>query len=174
MMSCRKVERDLARYVVGALPPWSRKIIVRHLDGCVACRRLVESHHRVAFLIDSVPREDPPVGLWSGVMNAIASETPGARRIPSVSSDWRPGAVVAATGLAVGMFLGHYVGSMDAANDVSSATLPGAPTAVATFVQHHNRLAANDPLVDQVSMAAYVTAAFRDSERNQGTTWEPR
>jgi hypothetical protein len=168
MMNCQKVERIVARYVVGTLPPWSRIAVVRHLDQCGSCRLLVESHYRVAFLVDSLPGDEPPAGLWNAVFNEIAEETPGRSPMPVAHRDWKPSVAVAAAGLAVGVVLGQLMGNpMPSLHEASNITPVIAPN-VATYVQQHGRLASEDPLTDQVSLAAYITAASRDNQRMEG------
>jgi len=166
-MNCEKFERIVARYVVGTLPPWSRNAAVRHLDQCGSCRILIESHYRVAFLVDSLSGEEPPVGLWNAVFNEIAEETPGKSSVPTTHRDWKPSLAVAAAGLAVGVALGQFMGNPVPAFHEADTITPITPN-VATYVQQHGRLASEDPLTDQVSLAAYITAASRDNQRMEG------
>jgi len=165
MLACQKTEQVVSRYVVGALPPWSRIAVARHLDHCTPCRRLVESHHRVAFLLEAVEPKDPPVGLWNGVVNEIASDAPGSARIPSAPRDWRPGLLVATAGVAVGVLLGQTLGNVSTFAPSPIAVAPQPSPAISTFVQQHSRLAAQDPLADPISLGAYVTIAYRENER---------
>ena len=174
MPACQKYERSLHRYIVGALPPWSRASIARHLDLCPDCRRLAESHHHLTFLLEAQPLSDPPTGLWNGVLNQIAEEKPGARRIPSAPWDWRPSVAVATAGLTMGVLMGHFLGSPAASEPASNfASISTAPSPVVTFAQHHSRMDALDPLADHVSLAAYATTASRSTEQWVGRPETP-
>jgi hypothetical protein len=125
------------------------------------------------MLVESVSREgtEPPSGLWNRVMNEIGEEAPGNARIPSASRDWRPGIAVAAAGLAVGVFIGQRAGTpaYDASPAAApyTASLPMAVPTVGSYIQQRNRFAMQDPLADQISLAAYMTAASRDNEKIQ-------
>jgi hypothetical protein len=120
------------------------------------------------LLIDHLPGDEPPTGLWNGIVNEIAHESPGASRIPAVSKDWRPSFAVATAGLAVGVLLGHLAGGSMGETDLAAAPLPASSPNIATYVQQHTRMAAQDPLVDPISLGAYVTVALRDHERMEG------
>jgi hypothetical protein len=136
---------------------------------------LLESHYRVALLIEHATGsgEEPPAGLWNKVMNEIAQEAPGTEKNPFPARDWRPGMAVAAAGLAVGVLLGQYAGTFSsAASSISApytANLPMAVPTIGSYIQQHNRLASQDPLADHISLAAYVTAAYRDNAKFQET-----
>jgi hypothetical protein len=128
----------------------------------------------VAFLVDTLPGDEPPAGLWNAVFNEIAEEAPGKSPLPTVYRppfyfDWKPGVAVAAAGLAVGVVLGQFIGAPSASLPTPGYLTPvTASSNVATYVQQHGRLASEDPLADQVSMAAYITAAYRDNQRMEG------
>ncbi|MBW3623697.1 MAG: zf-HC2 domain-containing protein [Armatimonadetes bacterium] len=171
MLTCEKCERIIARYVVGALPPWSRVAVTRHLDACPPCQRIVESHYRVTLLMERIPGEDPPTGLWNRISNEIAQEPPGHDRVPSTPRDWRPSLLVAAAGLTVGVFLGQAFNTLPEYTGASTvATMADTSPQIATFVRQHSRMAADDPFADRVSLAAYQTAAFREAEQVEGET----
>jgi hypothetical protein len=121
----------------------------------------------VAFLVDSLPGGDPPVGLWNAVFNEIAEEAPGKSPAPVAHRDWKPSVAVAAAGLAVGVALGQLMGNPMPSIATAGSITPLVPN-VATYVQQHGRLASEDPLTDQVSLAAYITAASRDNQRMEG------
>ncbi len=177
MLKCEKVELILARYVVGALPPWSRIALARHLDQCPPCRRLLDLHHGIAMLVEVLPPQEPPVGLWNAVAHEIGHETPGHQPVPTAGFDWRPKVAVAAAGLALGVAVGQWWSAQPlmtpSGGGSSIATMAPATPRIATFVQQHGRLSFNDPLTDQVSLAAYVTTAFRDNERMEGNVGTP-
>lgn len=166
MFTCEKCEKIISRYILGALPPWSRIAVTRHLDKCQPCQKVVEGHYRVAMMLDRLPSNDPPVGLWNRISNELEHEAPGHQKVPSASYNWRPSVAVAAAGLTAGVFLGQFLGAQDQAKpDV--AALESSPN-MAIFVRQHSRMAAEDPLADPVSLAAYQTVAFRDNERIEG------
>jgi hypothetical protein len=75
---------------------------------------------------------------------------------------------VAAAGLTAGVFLGQMIHSSQDAGDPSIATPASNTPRIATFVQQHSRMSTDNPFADQVSLAAYETAAFRDTERMEG------
>jgi anti-sigma factor RsiW len=166
MLTCQKVEIILVRYVVGALPPWSRVAVVKHLDKCPPCRALLESHYRVAMLVETLPGQEPPVGLWNAIANEIASESPGHERVAGAPRDWRPSLAVATAGLTAGVLLGQFFSTHSSAPPKETAQMSS--PRIATFVQQHSSLASTNPLADQVSLAAYTTTAFRDNERMEG------
>lgn len=174
MLNCEKCETLLARYLVGNLPFWSRGAVAKHLDACKPCLQRVEAHYRVALLMERLPAEDPPNGLWNRVQNEIGQEAPGHARVPTTSRDWRPGLVVAAAGLAAGVFFGQALNGSQPDQASTFATMEQASPQIATFVQHHSRMAADHPLADPVSLSAYQTAAFRDTERLEGETGASR
>lgn len=174
MFTCEKCEKILARYVVGALPPWSRSAVVKHLDGCSPCQKALDSHYRVALLLEACPPDDPPSSLWNRVANEIADESPGHERIPHATRDWRPGLIVAAAGLTAGVFLGQAFNLQGGASSPTLVNIPNHSPSIATFVQQHSRMSADNPLADQVTLAAYETAAFRDNERMEGQTGSAR
>jgi len=169
MLACHKVERSAARYVVGALPPWNRAAMARHLDICARCRLLIESHHRVAVLLDGIGANDPPPGLWQRVSNEIGPETPGHARLPAGPWDWRPGIAVATAGVAVGVLLGQSLGWSTGGTPSTIASANQPSPVISTFVQQHSHLDTQEPLADQISLGAYITTAYRENERWEGT-----
>ena len=167
MLTCEKCEKIIEQYIVGALPPWSRGAVTKHLDACQTCQSLVETHYRLAAVLEHLPTNPPPDGLWNRIASEISQETPGHGRVPAPPRDWRPSLLVAAAGLTAGVFLGQSLGSYNDAPPTARAMADTTPR-IATFVQQHTRMAANDPLADQVSLAAYETTAFRENERMEG------
>ena len=159
MLNCRKIERLVAQYVVGSLPWWSHSAVVRHLDRCKPCRRLVETHHRVAVLLDALPRCEPPAPLGTGIAGELRSPPSGRSRLPSAPRNWRPGALAAGAGLAVGVLLSK---SYSVPGPSPSAPIASSPT-VASFVEQHSRLSGQDLLADPISLGAVGVTARRDN-----------
>ena len=168
MLTCEKCEKIIARYIIGSLPPWSRAAVTRHLDKCSPCQRIVDSHYRVNLLLERLPGDDPPDGLWNRVANEISEEKPGYDRVPSTPRDWRPSLLVAAAGLTAGILLGQTMHREEAGPSATFATVEQTSPRMAPVVHYHSRMASDHPLADPVSLAVYQTAAFRDTERLEG------
>jgi hypothetical protein len=168
MLTCEKCEKILTRYLVGSLPPWSRAAVARHLDKCRPCQVIVDGHYRVALLLETLPGDEPPAGLWNRISNEIGRDAPGHEPVPHAPWNWRPGLVVAAAGLTAGVFLGQTLNFDRDRGEPTFATMSSSSPRIATFVQQHSRMSADNPFADQVSLAAYETTAFRDTERMEG------
>jgi hypothetical protein len=142
--------------------------VARHLDRCNPCQKVVDGHYRVALLLETLPGDEPPAGLWNRVSSEIGRSAPGHGSVPHAPRDWRPGLVVAAAGLTAGVFLGQAIHSDRSMPEPAFVTATGSSPRIATFVQQHSRMSADNPFADQVSLAAYETAAFRDTEQMEG------
>jgi anti-sigma factor RsiW len=78
-MNCADLNEALVDLVDGRLDGAEQRAAERHLDGCAACRALVEdlrSIRAAAFMLD---RREPRADTWSKVRAAVAAE-PAARR----------------------------------------------------------------------------------------------
>ena len=169
MLTCEKCEEILARYLCGALPPWSRSAVAKHLDQCPPCQQAIEAHYRLEMVLERLPDDDPPEGLWNRVANEVAQEKPGRERIPHASRmGWRPGLLVAAAGLTAGVFMGQVVNFQAPATESNFASIEHPSPQIAPVVQYHSQMAEDHPLADPVTLALYETAAYRDSERMGG------
>jgi hypothetical protein len=165
MLTCEKCEKILARYLCGALPPWSRSAVAKHLDQCPPCQRAIEAHYRLDMCLECLPADDPPAGLWDRVASEVAQEKPGYERIPHARTDWRPGLLVAAAGLTAGVFMGQVMNIQAPAPESDIASIEHPSPQIAPVVQYHSQMAEDHPLADPVTLALYETAAYRDAER---------
>jgi len=74
MMECDKIRKLLPDYSVGALSKKKREEIKQHIDNCPDCQRELMFLDKTAFLLDSIPQEEPPDFLWEGVRREIIQQ----------------------------------------------------------------------------------------------------
>jgi predicted anti-sigma-YlaC factor YlaD len=102
---CTEVRELAAELALGVLAGEERAEALRHLDGCSACRRLVDDLAGAADrLLAAAPPVEPPAGFESRVAERLAAAGPSApavdrRRLP------RMVAVAAALVAVVGSFV---------------------------------------------------------------------
>ena len=67
-------EEALTDYIDGALDARERGEIDRHLESCVACRRLVEDSREIKGVAASLELREPPIRSWMRLERAIKLE----------------------------------------------------------------------------------------------------
>lgn len=67
-------EELLTDYIDGALSASERTEIERHLDSCVACRRLVDDSREIKTVAASLELREPPIRSWMRLERAIKLE----------------------------------------------------------------------------------------------------
>ncbi len=74
MMECNKTRKLLPDYSVGNFAEKKREEIKQHIDNCPSCARELMYLDKTAYLLDSIPQEEPPDFLWEGVRRAIIQQ----------------------------------------------------------------------------------------------------
>src|SRR5688572_9236532 len=67
-------EEALTDYIDGALDTRERAEIDRHLESCVACRRLVDDSREIKGVAASLELREPPIRSWMRLERAIKLE----------------------------------------------------------------------------------------------------
>jgi hypothetical protein len=111
-MRCEEV-RDLAPEIaLGIADGEQRAEALRHLSGCADCRRAVKQLSDVADeLLMLAPREEPPEGFETRVVEALGLRPPPRRRSPRLRLRWlavRLGPAVAAAAVTAGVLVSVY------------------------------------------------------------------
>jgi len=89
-MSCDEISKSILLYFYGELPPEEEERVEDHLDGCAACRDVLERQRTLAAMLDRRAVEPPP-GLLDdcrhNLMAAVRSVpvTPGVPPAPAVA-----------------------------------------------------------------------------------------
>jgi len=73
-------EEALTDYIDGALDAAARAAIERHLETCVACRRLVDDSREIKTVAASLDLREPPIRSWMRLERAIKLEARPAGR----------------------------------------------------------------------------------------------
>jgi prepilin-type processing-associated H-X9-DG protein len=60
---CQKIQPLLREYAVGLLSEGEARNVAAHLDVCEDCRAAFQAEQAALALLDSLPEEEPPVGL---------------------------------------------------------------------------------------------------------------
>jgi len=101
-MKCR-MNRKLAAYQVGALPPQERADVERHLHGCARCRAEMAALARTAQLLRPMPVADAPPQVWAHVARQLTPRHAGRRVATARPRNWMPAFAVAALMLIVAL-----------------------------------------------------------------------
>jgi hypothetical protein len=118
-LSCSDVEELAPELALGTLPGDQRSAALAHLDGCTACRRLVNKLSDTADAVLLIaPEVEPPAGFTQRVMTGL---------VPPHRRRWRRVALAAAAALVLGFGIGYVPGHMGS----SSVAM----VQVATFVK---------------------------------------
>ena len=103
-------ELTLNDYTDRALAGAARADVERHLDGCDACRGLVEDLTALRRAAGALPPIDPPPAAWSRIEHAIRNDAPASE--PAVRRDvWAPSrAQLGWLGIAATVILATVIG----------------------------------------------------------------
>jgi len=70
-MSCAQFEDAIGELVDSTLDPSARDALDRHLEGCAACRALVDDFRELRVRAAELPRQIPPNRVWSSIAAAL-------------------------------------------------------------------------------------------------------
>ncbi|HAK56432.1 MAG TPA: hypothetical protein DCP38_13285 [Acidobacteria bacterium] len=70
-MSCAQFEDAIGELVDSTLDPSARDALNRHLEGCAACRALVDDFRELRVRAAELPRQIPPNRVWSSIAAAL-------------------------------------------------------------------------------------------------------
>lgn len=155
---CARVREWLPEYDYGGPGAWTRWRVSRHLVRCRECARELSELRRATRLLEALPDERAPAGLWTSLEQAIARVERAPAR-PHRPLRWAAAMTAAAAALAagVGVWQQH-----------TRAPLPP-PVPAAAFVRSHLTWSHAQPLVPGAGLDALVSLA---SERE--TPWNVR
>jgi len=148
-MNCTQVRDSLADYSVGLLAGRRRLAVEQHLAICAACAAELRALQRTADLLELIPAETPPEGLWTGLSSRLA-EQDMARVRPKVAGLWLRPAVAFATMMLVAFGIWRPW----------SRDLPPTPPGVtSTYVQTHLASAPTDVLGGEISRGLWLAGS---------------
>ena len=105
MSDCSEVEDMLDEFALGLLSTDERAVVLAHLQGCPACRGLVEVLSEAADeLLLAGPRSEPPRGFADGVLARMDSTRPHRTRRPFAAAA-AAAVLILAGGIGVGLRL---------------------------------------------------------------------
>ena len=89
-MDCAHIEPLLAAYALGALDPWERGLVQRHLQHCGPCREQLAVEQRAVQQLPYLPNAvDPPPHVKTALLDRVEAyerHVPGLRRAATVLS----------------------------------------------------------------------------------------
>ena len=144
MSNCDQIKARLAEHAVGLLDGRERGDVERHLQACVACQRELRALQRTDALLNALPLEEPPPGLWDAVRQEI--KTPARApwwemlRLPRLAYAGLAAAIIAIAAVVFMQQRPPAVKEMEEAN----------------FIERHEMLAWNDPLSDKAALGLIV------------------
>lgn len=151
MKCCKDIQAQLADFAVGALQERDRAEIERHLSGCPACRRELHALQQVGTVLDALPPEEAPAGLWDAIRRDIEAPESEPVRVPwwetLFPAQWPR---LAYAGLAATAIV-----AVALLMTVSRLT-PAEDDETQDFIQRHGMLAWNDPLSDKASLGVML------------------
>ncbi|MBI3944834.1 MAG: zf-HC2 domain-containing protein [Armatimonadetes bacterium] len=151
---CARVREWLPEYDYGGPGWWRRRQAARHLAQCPGCARELTALRRATALVEALPREVAPEGLWDRLEGALALER--ARPARSHSPRRRMPALAAAATAAV----------LAAGLGLRAAWQPEEPAvAVESYVQSHLALSRSRPLSPGAGYDAMVLLTAGTSAR---------
>lgn len=154
MMQCNTVRPLLADHLVGALGFFAARRVTKHVALCPVCQREAEGHRRVVLLLNAMPPDSPPPGLWESIERQLhAPAMTVERRLPRTLI-WGLPAGVAASIAAFSL----------AVSRPPPPILPGADAQVAPFVEQAAYFSRREALSNPVQTGWLVTLAARQSE----------
>ena len=114
-MDCKWLKTKLYSYSANVLSRKLQAKIERHLLECPECRSEFEAIERTLGIAEKLYREDPPAGMWNGVLAKINKfENSGeTRRWPGLSGIWeiirlKPARAISAFAIIVLLISGIY------------------------------------------------------------------
>ncbi len=79
--SCARIRRWLPYYDVGGLDPWRRWRVGRHLARCRECSAELAALWQATALLEHLPEEAAPAGMWERLEDALdAAQRQAVRR----------------------------------------------------------------------------------------------
>ena len=153
---CTRVREGLSGYDYGGPGWWQRRQISRHLSHCRECMAELASLRRAAALLDALPEERAPSGLWERLEEELdrAVRAPGsrprsARRVPALVA----AGVTAALAVGLGFRRSHDV--------------PEEPPAASDgrYVRSHLALSIADPLAPGAGLDVLALGESGKAER---------
>lgn len=143
MNKCDEIKTRLADHAVGLLDAQERAEVERHVEGCAACQRELRALQRTGTLLNAMPLEEPPPGLWNAVRREIEAPT-----CEPAGALWRE--IFRLPRLA-------YAGLAAAAVVAAAVMLtqhrpPDAEVEEVNYIERHEMLAWNDPLSDKAAL----------------------
>lgn len=150
MNKCDEIKARLADHAVGLLEGRERAEVERHLEGCAACQRELRALQRTGTLLNALPPEEPPPGLWDAVRREIE---PAPAREPARAPWWElfrlPRLAYAAAAAAV------IVAAIVVFRPQQPLPITEAAEG-ADYIERHEMLAWNDPLSDKAALGLIV------------------
>ncbi len=80
-MNCRKVRRELAGYLDGALSSRRHAAVRAHMENCAGCRHELQTYSRLALWVTRVECATPPADLPLRIRVAVSREAGGRHRL---------------------------------------------------------------------------------------------
>jgi anti-sigma factor RsiW len=79
VLTCYLERRRIGAFLDGALPDATARGLIRHLDGCAACRAEAATMERLRSLVReaAVPADPDWTGFWPAVARGIEAGQPG-------------------------------------------------------------------------------------------------
>jgi hypothetical protein len=132
-------ELTLNEYVDQTLGPDERAVVARHLEGCAACRQLVEDLREITRAAAALDTPPPPPRVWEAIAHEIARRPPRTRGTYGGSQIWTW--LAAAAVLVLAVFIGVRFGPPRPAADVAGVDGSGDTQAAARAVEEELKLA---------------------------------
>ena len=148
-MRCAELRAHLPDYALEALPPAEMTAIGVHLDVCDACRRELALLGRVALLLEQLPPEEPPPGLWDRVAERLPAPRTGIR-------SWRWRLAVGLGTAAATLLLAFFAWW---SRPQQFAPLAAIPSAYRTHAEQFYLWENQEPLVDHVGAGFLLLTA---------------
>jgi hypothetical protein len=70
-MTCQRAQRYISEYVDGALDPGRTATLERHLEGCAACREVLEDFRAMKIAASELPVTEPGDDVWSRIRTGL-------------------------------------------------------------------------------------------------------
>ena len=79
-MNCQRAQRYVSEYVDGALDRRRAAALERHLEGCAACRGLLEDFRAMKLAAAELPAPEPGDEVWSRIRTGLVRAAGSVRR----------------------------------------------------------------------------------------------
>lgn len=149
MSNCDSIKARLADYAVGLIEGRERDEMERHLQACAACQRELRALQRTGALLNALPLEEPPPGLWDAVRDEI--ETPARESARAPWWEWfrlpRLAYATAAAAIIVTAVVLMTPQHSPPAGEAAER---------ADYIERHEMLAWHDPLSDKAALGLIV------------------